>query len=148
ITRSAESVARIAEKMSPLHQTLVSWDSDTGMPYLRSFQVGGYPCPALHSLSVDTDTEPPVAAMMWYESGDSDAECTYTVSGVQKPLSYIFQTAESRVMPYTPACVVTGTPISLATSNVAFSGNSWSSPGMSKAIANPRMSPLPSNRRA
>ena len=55
----------MAEKMSPLHQTLVSWDSETGMPYLRSFQVGGYPWPALHSLSVETDTEPPVAAIMW-----------------------------------------------------------------------------------
>ena len=50
-------------------------------------------------------------------------------------------------MPYTPAWVVTGTPISLATSKVAFSGNAGSSPGMSKAIANPSMSPLPSNRR-
>ena len=76
MTRSADSVARMAEKMSALHHTLVSWDSETGMPYLRSFQVGGYPWPALHSLSVETDTEPPVAAIMWYESGDSDAECT------------------------------------------------------------------------
>ena len=40
IARSALSVARIALKMSPLHQTLVSIDSETGMPYLRSFQVG------------------------------------------------------------------------------------------------------------
>jgi len=38
--RSELSVARIALKMSPLHQTLVSMDSETGMPYLRSRQVG------------------------------------------------------------------------------------------------------------
>src|SRR6202042_3533325 len=103
MTRSALSVARMAEKMSPLHQTLVSWDNETGMPYLRSFQVGGYPWPALQSLSVDTDTEPPVAAIMWYESGDSDAECTKTVCGFFKPFSWIPRTPASRVIPYTPA---------------------------------------------
>ena len=40
LARSALSVARIAANMSPLHQTLVSLDSETGMPYLRSRQVG------------------------------------------------------------------------------------------------------------
>src|SRR3954451_1379950 len=34
--RSAPSVDRIALKRSPLHQTLVSIDSETGMPYLRT----------------------------------------------------------------------------------------------------------------
>ncbi len=61
--RSAPSVERIAQKRSPLHHTLVSIDSETGMSCLRNWNVGGYPCPALCSLSVETDTEPPVAAM-------------------------------------------------------------------------------------
>src|SRR3954470_10337865 len=61
--RSAPSVERIAQNRSPLHHTLVSIESDTGMPCLRSCQVGGYPWPALCSLSVETDTEPPVAAI-------------------------------------------------------------------------------------
>ena len=39
--RSAPSVERMAENRSPLHQTLVSMDSDTGMPCLRSSQVVG-----------------------------------------------------------------------------------------------------------
>ena len=39
--RSALSVARMAENRSALHHTLVSIDSDTGMPCSRSFQVGG-----------------------------------------------------------------------------------------------------------
>lgn len=39
--RSAPRVERIAENRSPLHQTDVSIDSDTGMPYARSAQVGG-----------------------------------------------------------------------------------------------------------
>ena len=39
--RSALSVARMAEKKSALHQTLVSIDSDAGMPYLRISQVDG-----------------------------------------------------------------------------------------------------------
>ena len=39
--RSAPSVLRIAENRSPLHQTLVSIDSDTGMSWRRSCQVGG-----------------------------------------------------------------------------------------------------------
>ena len=63
--RSADSVARMAEKRSALHHTLVSMDSDTGMPCLRSCQVGGYPWPAFCSLSVDTDADPPLAAMRW-----------------------------------------------------------------------------------
>ena len=41
--RSALSVARMAEKKSALHQTLVSIESDAVMPYLRSSQVEGYP---------------------------------------------------------------------------------------------------------
>src|SRR3954454_4997450 len=61
--RSAPSVERIAQNRSPLHHTLVSIDSDTGMSCLRSCHVGGYPWPALCSLSVETDTEPPVAAI-------------------------------------------------------------------------------------
>jgi hypothetical protein len=63
--RSALSVARMAEKKSALHHTLVSMDSDAGMPYLRSSQVDGYPWPALCSLSQATDTVPPVAAIFW-----------------------------------------------------------------------------------
>ena len=63
--RSALSVARIAENMSPLHQTLVSIDSDTGMPYCSTCSVGACPCPALHSDSVATEIEPPVAAIRW-----------------------------------------------------------------------------------
>ena len=39
--RSAPSVVRIAENRSALHHTLVSIDSDTRMPWSRSFQVGG-----------------------------------------------------------------------------------------------------------
>ena len=39
--RSAPSVARIAENRSPLNQTLVSIDSDTGMSCARNVQVGG-----------------------------------------------------------------------------------------------------------
>ena len=39
--RSADSVARMAENRSALHHTLVSIDSETGMPCLRSSQVGG-----------------------------------------------------------------------------------------------------------
>ena len=39
--RSAPSVLRIAEKRSPLHHTLVSIDSDTGMSWWRNCQVGG-----------------------------------------------------------------------------------------------------------
>ncbi len=39
--RSAPSVVRIAENRSPLHHTLVSIDSDTGMSYRRTCQVGG-----------------------------------------------------------------------------------------------------------
>ena len=39
--RSAESVARIAEKKSALHQTLVSIEMDAGIPYLRIAQLDG-----------------------------------------------------------------------------------------------------------
>ena len=63
--RSAPSVVRMAVNRSLLHHTLVSWDSDTGMSWRRTCQVGGYPCPALCSDSVDTETEPPDAAMRW-----------------------------------------------------------------------------------
>ena len=62
------------------------------------------------------------------------------------PCSCISRMPLSPVAPRTPACVVTGTASSRATSNAAFSGNS-SLPGMSKAIWKPSMSPLPSNRR-
>ena len=40
IARSALRVARIAANRSPLHQTLVSFDSEMPIPYLRSFQEG------------------------------------------------------------------------------------------------------------
>ena len=39
--RSAPSVERMAQNRSPLHHTLVSIESDTGMSCLRSCQVGG-----------------------------------------------------------------------------------------------------------
>jgi hypothetical protein len=39
--RSELSVARMAEKKSALHQTLVSIESDAGMPYLRISHVDG-----------------------------------------------------------------------------------------------------------
>ena len=55
----------MAENMSPLHHTLVSIDSDTGMPYWSTCSVGACPWPALHSDSVATEMEPPVAAMRW-----------------------------------------------------------------------------------
>ena len=38
---TAPSVVRIAENRSPLHQTLVSIDRDTGIPCRRTCQVGG-----------------------------------------------------------------------------------------------------------
>src|SRR4029079_7548699 len=63
--RSAPSRGRSAENRSPLHQTLVSIDNETGMPCLRIAQVGGEPCPALCSLSVATETQPPVPAIRW-----------------------------------------------------------------------------------
>jgi hypothetical protein len=69
-------VLRIAENRSPLHHTLVSIESETGMLWSRRIQVGGYPWPALCSLSVATDTEPPVAAIRWYESWVRVAACT------------------------------------------------------------------------
>ena len=62
------------------------------------------------------------------------------------PFSCIIRMLSSLVTPQTPACVVTGTPRSLATSKAAFSGNSGS-PVTSNAIWKPSMSPLPSNRR-
>ena len=55
--RSAFSVERIAENMSPLHQTLVSTDSDTGILYCSTCSVGACPCPALHSDSVETEID-------------------------------------------------------------------------------------------
>jgi hypothetical protein len=55
----------MAENMSPFHHTLVSIDSDTGMPYCSTCSVGACPCPALHSDSVATEIEPPVAAIRW-----------------------------------------------------------------------------------
>ena len=63
--RSALRVARIAEKKSALHHTLVSIEIDAGMPYWRIAQLEGYPWPALCSDSVATDTVPPVAAIFW-----------------------------------------------------------------------------------
>ena len=61
----APKVVRIAVNRSLLHHTLVSWEMDTGMSWRRTCQVGGYPCPALCSDSVETETEPPDAAMRW-----------------------------------------------------------------------------------
>jgi hypothetical protein len=61
--RSAPRVERIAENRSPLHHTLVSIDNATGMSCDLSTQVGGYPWPQLCSLSVATETVPPVAAI-------------------------------------------------------------------------------------
>jgi hypothetical protein len=55
----------MAENMSPLHHTLVSTESDTGIPYCRTCSVGACPWPALHSDSVATEMEPPVAAIRW-----------------------------------------------------------------------------------
>jgi hypothetical protein len=68
------------------------------------------------------------------------------VPGVMYPPSYIWLIPTSLVTFHTPACVVTGTPRSRATSKAAFSGKP-SMPGKSKAIWNFSMSPLPSNRR-
>ena len=55
------------------------------------------------------------------------------------PCSCISRMPSSLVAPHTPACVVTGTPRSRATSNAAFSGNAGS-PVTSKAIWKPSMS--------
>ena len=67
-------------------------------------------------------------------------------SGVMKPCSCISRMPSSFVAPQTPACVVTGTPSSRATSNASFSGNSGS-PVTSNAIWKPSMSsPLPNRR--
>ena len=63
-----------------------------------------------------------------------------------KPCSCMSRMPSSLVAPHTPACVVTGTPSSRATSNAAFSGNSGS-PVTSNAIWKPSMSsPLPNRR--
>ena len=56
-----------------------------------------------------------------------------------KPASCISRMPSSLVAPHTPACVVTGTPSSRATSKAAFSGNAGS-PVTSKAIWKPSMS--------
>ena len=69
------------------------------------------------------------------------------VSGVMKPCSCMSRMPSSLVAPQTPACVVTGTPSSRATSNAAFSGNSGS-PVTSNAIENPSMSLPPCRRRS
>ena len=61
------------------------------------------------------------------------------VSGVMKPFSCISRMPSSLVAPQTPACVVTGTPSSRATSKAAFSGKAGS-PVTSKAIWKPSMS--------
>jgi hypothetical protein len=66
----------MAENMSALHHTLVSIESDTGMACRRKRQLDAYPWPALCSLSVNTDTDPPVAAIRWYESSLSVAAHT------------------------------------------------------------------------
>ena len=55
------------------------------------------------------------------------------------PFSYMSRMPSSFVAPQTPACVVTGTPSSRATSNAARSGNAGS-PVTSKAIWKPSMS--------
>ena len=55
------------------------------------------------------------------------------------PCSCISRMPSSLVAPHTPACVVTGTPRSRATSKAACSGK-LGSPGMSKAIWKPSMS--------
>ncbi len=64
-----------------------------------------------------------------------------------KPCSCISRMPSSVVTFHTPACVVTGTSRSRATSNAAFSGNSGLAGGTSKAIWKPSMSvPPPLNR--
>ena len=64
-----------------------------------------------------------------------------------KPFSCMSRMPSSLVAPQTPACVVTGTPSSRATSNAGFSGNAGS-PVTSKASWKPsRSSPLPMSRR-
>ena len=68
------------------------------------------------------------------------------VSGVMNPCSCMSRMPSSLVAPQTPACVVTGTPSSRATSKAARSGNAGS-PVTSKAIWKPSMSPRPSKRR-
>ena len=68
-------------------------------------------------------------------------------SGCMKPWSCISRMPSSLVAPHTPACVVTGTPSSRATSNAAFSGNSGS-PVTSNAIWKPSMSSLEPKRRS
>ena len=65
--------------------------------------------------------------------------------GVMKSCSCMSRMPSSLVAPQTPACVVTGTPSSRATSNAAFSGNSGS-PVTSNAIWKPSMS-LPFEKR-
>ena len=64
-----------------------------------------------------------------------------------KPCSCMSRIPSSVVTFHTPACVVTGTPRSRATSNAAFSGNSGLAGGTSKAIWKPSMSFPPLNRR-
>ena len=62
------------------------------------------------------------------------------------PFSCMSRMPSSLVAPHTPACVVTGTPSSRATSKAAFSGNAGS-PVTSNAIWKPSMSlPLPKRR--
>src|SRR5918994_1375182 len=67
--------------------------------------------------------------------------------GSMKPCSCMSRMPSSLVAPQTPACVVTWTPSSRATSNAAFSGNSGS-PVTSKAIWKPSMSSLEPKRRS
>ncbi len=64
-----------------------------------------------------------------------------------KPCSCISRMPSSFVAPQTPACVVTGTPSSRATSKAGFSGNDGS-PVTSKASWKPSMSRLPLIRRS
>ncbi len=68
-------------------------------------------------------------------------------SGAAKPFSWISRMPSSFVAPHTPACVVTASPRSRATSNAAFSGNAGS-PVTSKASWKPSMSPAPVRRRS
>ena len=68
-------------------------------------------------------------------------------SGVMKPCSCMSRMPSSLVAPHTPACVVTGTPSSRATSKAACSGNAGS-PVTSNAIWKPSMSLRPPKRRS
>ena len=93
----------------------------------------------------------PTPSRRWPRSGGRSPRSAWrrarrSCCGVMNPCSCISRMPSSLVAPHTPACVVTGTPRSRATSNAAFSGNSGS-PVTSKAIWKPSMSSPPPNRR-